>query len=71
MDSEEAQVESLVELTKQLNGLVWGPLMLVLILGTGLYLMGGLRAMPVRRLGYGLRMLWRGRREAGEGEISS
>lgn len=63
-------MESLVELTKQLNGLVWGPLMLVLILGTGLYLMGGLRAMPVRRLGYGLRMLWRGRREAGEGEIS-
>jgi AGCS family alanine or glycine:cation symporter len=53
-----------------LNGIVWGPLMLVLILGTGLFLMLGLKAMPLARLGYGFRMLWRGREGLGEGEIS-
>jgi Na+/alanine symporter len=31
-----------------INGLVWGPPMLVLILGTGLYLSVGLKAMPLR-----------------------
>jgi len=60
----------LVELVKGLNGLVWGPAMLVLILGTGLYLNAGLRLMPLVRLGYGFRMLWQGRRGLGEGEIS-
>jgi AGCS family alanine or glycine:cation symporter len=44
--------------------------MLVLILGTGVYLMAGLRMMPLARLSYGFRMLWRGRRGEGEGEIS-
>jgi AGCS family alanine or glycine:cation symporter len=52
------------------NGLVWGPPMLVLILGTGLYLSAGLHLMPLRKLGYGFRMLWRGRRELGQGDIT-
>jgi alanine or glycine:cation symporter, AGCS family len=56
-------------LITQLNGIVWGPAMLVLILGTGLYLMSGLRLMPLRNIGYGLRMLWSGRKSAGEGDI--
>lgn len=54
----------------QLNGLVWGPAMLVLILGTGIFLMLGLRLMPLRRIGYGFRMLWQGRKGEGEGDIS-
>lgn len=53
-----------------LNGIVWGPLMLVLILGTGAFLMVGLMLMPIRRLGYGFRMLWKGRRDTGEGDIT-
>lgn len=53
-----------------LNGIVWGPFMLVLILGTGVWLMSGLRLMPIRRLGYGFRMLWRGRTSSEEGDIS-
>ena len=53
-----------------LNGIVWGPLMLVLILGTGFFLMVGLRLMPLIRLGYGFRMLWRGRQAVGEGDIT-
>lgn len=40
-----------------LNGIVWGPLMLVLILGTGFYLMGGLRLMPLRQLGNAFKLL--------------
>ena len=53
-----------------LNGIVWGPPMLVLILGTGLFLMIGLRLMPLLRLGYGFRMLWSGRRGQGAGDIT-
>ncbi len=53
-----------------LNGIVWGPMMLVLILGTGFFLMIGLRLMPLIRLGYGFRMLWGGRQAAGDGDIS-
>ncbi|MCU0256789.1 MAG: sodium:alanine symporter family protein [Vicinamibacterales bacterium] len=44
-----------------LNGVVWGPAMLVLILGTGLYLQIRLLGMPIRRIGSGLRLVWRGR----------
>ena len=41
----------------ELNGIVWGPAMLVLILGTGLYLQLRLGGMPIRRIGAGLRLV--------------
>ncbi|MBL3590437.1 MAG: sodium:alanine symporter family protein [gamma proteobacterium endosymbiont of Lamellibrachia anaximandri] len=63
-------MESVTELVKGLNGIVWGPVMLVLILGTGMFLMLGLRLIPLTRLGHGFRMLWQGRRDQGAGEIS-
>lgn len=63
-------MDLIIDLIKQLNALVWGPGMLVLILGTGVFLMLGLRFMPVHRLGYGFTMLWRGRKAEGEGDIS-
>ncbi|MCL7463151.1 sodium:alanine symporter family protein [Pseudomonas sp. NW5] len=65
-------MEGMHALTEQLNALVWGPPMLVLILGTGLWLMLMLRGMPLRRLGQGFVLLWQGRHkgEAGTGEIS-
>jgi AGCS family alanine or glycine:cation symporter len=44
-----------------LNGIVWGPAMLVLILGTGFYLQVRLGGMPIRRIGSGLRLVWSGR----------
>ncbi len=44
-----------------LNNIVWGPLILVLILGTGLYLMFGLKFMPLRKLALGFSLMWRGR----------
>jgi len=63
----------LTDLIKQLNGIVWGPLMLVLILGTGFVLMVGLRFMPILKLGYGFKMLWGGRdrSQKDEGDISA
>jgi len=63
-------VETLSDAIGFVNGLVWGPPMLVLILGTGLYLTAGLHLMPIRRIGYGFRMLWRGRHELGSGDIT-
>ena len=63
-------MELLANLISKLNGIVWGPAMLVLILGTGFYLMGGLRLMPLKNIGYGFRMLWQGRTDQGEGDIA-
>ncbi len=54
-----------------INSYAWGVPMLVLILGTGLYLTVLLTFMPVRKLPYGFRMLWRGRSLQGEGDISA
>jgi AGCS family alanine or glycine:cation symporter len=63
-------MELLTNLFKQLNGIVWGPAMLVLILGTGLFLMIGLKLTPLRHLVYGFRMLWQGRKSEEEGDIT-
>jgi len=55
-----------------LNGIVWGVPMIVLILGTGLYLQLRLGFMPIFKIGYGFRMVWSSRKPgaADEGEIS-
>ncbi|WP_207062974.1 sodium:alanine symporter family protein [Motiliproteus sp. SC1-56] len=67
-------MESLTGLISAVNGIVWGPMMLVLILGVGLFLQLGLRLMPIRKLGTGFRLMWGGRAaragEDAEGEIS-
>lgn len=55
----------------QLNGLVWGPFMLTLILGTGIYLTIRLGCMPWRRIPTSFKLLWKGRKTSTEaGEIS-
>ncbi len=67
-------MEALAALESQLgslSGLIWGPFFLLpLILGTGLFLMIRLRAMPLRQTGYGFRQLFSGRKGSGDGEIS-
>jgi alanine or glycine:cation symporter, AGCS family len=63
-------MQTLTDLITYINGIVWGPLMLMLILGTGLYLMYGLAFMPLRRIGYSFGLLWQGRQEKGEGDIA-
>jgi len=64
-------MEILNELIGRVNSLVWGPYMLVAILGTGAFLMVGLRGMPLRRIAYAFGLLWRGRTRQGDGDISS
>lgn len=65
-------METLTAIVTAINNIVWGPPMLVLILGTGLFLQLRLGFMPLRRIGTGFVMVWKGRHpEAGaEGEIS-
>lgn len=65
-------MEFLQNLVNSVNGLVWGPPMLVLILGTGFFLMVMLKFMPLVRIGTGFALIWRGRTKGDEstGEIS-
>jgi len=63
-------MQAINDLISAINGIVWGPLMLLLILGTGIYLMYGLAFMPLKRIGYGFRLLWQGREAKGEGDIA-
>ena len=63
-------MQTLTDLISTLNGIVWGPLMLVLILGTGLYLMFGLSFMPIKRVIYSFKLLWHSRQIKGEGDIA-
>jgi len=65
-------MEFLQNLVNSVNGLVWGPPMLVLILGTGFFLMVMLKFMPLVRIGTGFALIWRGRVKGDEdtGEIS-
>lgn len=69
--ADESTPLTFIELLGNISEVVWGPIMLVLILGTGLYLMIGLRLMPIRQLGYGFQRLFH--RGTGEeaGDISS
>lgn len=50
--------------------IVWGPLMLLLLLGTGIFLTLGLKGMTIRRIPYAFRQLLQGRKGSGEGEVS-
>lgn len=52
------------------NALAWGPLMLLLLLGTGIYLTVGLGFLTLRKLPLGFSMLFRGRTGSGAGDIS-
>ncbi len=49
------------QLIEQVNNLVWGTPMLVVILGTGLFLTVALKAMPILNIGRGFREMWHGR----------
>ena len=59
-----------MDIITTVNSWAWGPLMLALLLGTGLYLTLGLRFLPIRKLPAGIRLLLRGGRGQGPGDIS-
>ena len=63
-------MQTVNDLISALNGIVWGPLMLALILGVGFYLMIGLAFMPLKRIASSFNLLWKSRGKTGEGDIS-
>ena len=54
----------------QINGFVWGPVMLTLLLGTGIFLTIGLKGMTISHIPYAFKQLFKGRQGSGDGEIS-
>ncbi len=62
-----------VDLLNSVNSFVWGPVMLVLLLGTGFYLTFGLKFFSITHIAEAFRLMWRGRTiEAGQkGEVSA
>ncbi len=54
-------MQAITDAMGSLSGFIWGPVMLVLLMGTGLYLSLGLKGMTMTRIGTGFRLLWRGR----------
>ena len=53
------------------NDLIWGPVMLVLLVGTGIFLTIRLKGMPWRNLGFSLKHVFKGNRSSsGQGDIS-
>ena len=64
-------MEALTSLLNTLSSFIWGPFTLVLILGVGAYLTIGLKFIPWRKtIPYAFSLLFKGRKGAGEGEIS-
>ncbi len=56
---------------KALNGFVWGPPMMILLLGVGLFLTIGLRFLSIIKVGYGFKQLFKKRTgEAEDGDVS-
>ena len=50
--------------------IVWGPILLALLLGTGVFLTLGLKGMTIRKIPYAFRQLLKGRKGSGEGEVT-
>lgn len=66
-------MESFSSFISDLSGIVWGPVMLFLLVGTGIYLTFGLGWMPLRKIGYAFKTLFQGRdktKQQGDGEIT-
>lgn len=65
-------MEALTQFVSAINDIVWGPPMLVMILGTGLFLQLRLKFRPITKIAAGFAMVWRGRKAApgAPGEIT-
>jgi AGCS family alanine or glycine:cation symporter len=65
-------MESITSFITAINDIVWGPPMLIAILGTGLFLQFRLKFMPITKIVAGFIMVWRGRKAApgAAGEIT-
>lgn len=55
-------MQEVTQFIETLSDWVWGPVTLALLLGTGVYLMLGLRLIPLRNIGYGFKQAFSGRK---------
>lgn len=62
-------MEFVTEFINNINGIVWGVPMLVMILGVGLFLTVGLKFMPIFNICRAFRLLWSSRESDEKGEI--
>ena len=67
MDSFDTSIQAI---NSPINGLVWGWPTVALIALTGIWLMAGLRFMPLQRLSYGIAMMLRPSEATSDGEIT-
>ncbi len=63
-------MQSINDILSTASSWAWGPAMLILLLGTGLYLTIRLRFLPLRNLFYAFSLLWKRRDSKAEGDIS-
>ncbi|MBT8112597.1 MAG: sodium:alanine symporter family protein [Gammaproteobacteria bacterium] len=63
-------MEALTSLLNKLSSFIWGPIILALLLGVGIYLTIGLKLMPWRKIGYGFKLLFSGQADKDQGDIS-
>jgi len=63
-------MQAFQDVLNEASSIIWGPAMLVLLLGVGIYLTVGLRAVPWRKIPYAFHQLWKGRRPEGDGDIT-
>ena len=64
-------METFNKLMEAMNGIVWGPPMMILLLGVGGFLTIGLRFISLTKIGYGFRQLFKKRSgKAEEGDVS-
>jgi len=63
-------MEQLENILNEISSQVWGPVMLVMLLGIGVYLTFGLKFFTFRKLGGAMMMLWQGRCSDKKGDIT-
>ena len=66
-------MDALTNFVDTLSGIIWGPYVIIpLLLGTGLYLMAGMRFLPLFKIWPALKVMWAGRKpkEGSEGELT-
>lgn len=63
-------MEIIHSILSQLSSFIWGPVMLALLLGVGIYLTIGLKLVPWLKIGHGFSLLLSGKADKDQGEIS-
>lgn len=67
-------MENIAQLLRKIDNLIWGPFMLTLLLGTGVYLMIRMRFLPLKNLKFALKCAFgldkHGEKKPADGDIS-